>query len=146
MQADTVKVQRYNLADMPPEFSIVRRMVSEHGYQYPIIMVEGRTPAGKRIRKRFKSEEEARTWKGLQDIKVLNRHSELHRVVTKLTQDQISEAEALVGRLSDRYTLTQVGDYFFQHFHEPDFKISFSEASVKFRGAMEGVIRDRTLV
>ena len=121
-------------------------MVNEHGYRYPIVMVEGRDSDGKRIRKRFKSEEEARTWKGLQEIKALNHHSELYSVVTKLTQSQISEAEALVARISDRYTLTQVGDYFFQHFHEPDFKISFSEASVKFRGAMEGVIRDRTLV
>lgn len=145
MQADTVKVQRYNLADMP-EFTIVRRMVNEHGYQYPIVMVEGRDSGGKRIRKRFKSEEDARTWKGLQEIKALNHHSELHSVVTKLTQAQISEAEALVARLSTGYTLTQVGDYFFQHFHEPAFKISFSEASVKFRGSMEGVIRDRTLV
>jgi site-specific recombinase XerD len=145
MQADTVKVQRYTLADMP-QFTIVRRTVNEHGYRYPIVMVEGRSADGHRIRKRFKNEEDARTWKGLQEIKALNQHSELHPVVTKLNQAQIAEAEAIVVRLSDRYTLTQVGDYFFQHFHEPDFKISLSEASVKFRGAIEGVIRDRTLV
>ena len=118
MQADTIRVQQYNLADMP-EFTIVRRMVNEHGYQYPIVMVEGRDSGGKRIRKRFKSEEDARTWKGLQEIKALNHHSELHSVVTKLTQAQIAEAEALVARLSTGYTLTQVGDYFFQHFHQP---------------------------
>jgi site-specific recombinase XerD len=145
MQADTFKVQRYTLADMP-QFTIVRRTVNEHGYRYPIVMVEGRSADGHRIRKRFKNEEDARTWKGLQEIKALNQHSELHPVVTKLNQAQIAEAEAIVVRLSDRYTLTQVGDYFFQHFHEPDFKISLSEASVKFRGAIEGVIRDRTLV
>ena len=145
MQVDAPKLKRYDLAVMP-EFKIVRRMVREHGYEYSIIMVEGRKPDGRRIRKRFKNEEAARTWKGLQEIKTLNEHSELHPVVTKLTGSQIAQAEALVARLSDRYTLTQVGDYFFQHFHEPDFKISLSEASVKFRGAMEGVIRDRTLI
>ena len=103
-------------------------------------MVEGRDSDGKRIRKRFKSEEEARTWKGLQEIKALNHHSELYSVVTKLTQSQISEAEALVARISDRYKLTECIDFFLQHFHEPDFKISFSEASVKFRGALEGQV------
>ncbi|MBV9642889.1 MAG: site-specific integrase [Verrucomicrobia bacterium] len=144
MQVDTTKLRRYDLAVMP-EFKIVRRIVREHGYEYPIIMVEGQGPKG-RIRKRFRNEQEARNWKALQDIKILNLHSELHSVVTKLTQAEISEAEALVARLANRYTLTEIGDYFFQHFHEPDFKISLSEASVKFRGAMEGVIRDRTLI
>ncbi|MBV9129794.1 MAG: hypothetical protein JO298_05335, partial [Verrucomicrobia bacterium] len=90
-----------------PEFKIVRRIVREHGYEYPIIMVEGQGPKG-RIRKRFRNEQEARNWKALQDIKILNLHSELHSVVTKLTQAEISEAEALVARLANRYTLTEI--------------------------------------
>ena len=92
MQLDTLRLKRYDLANMP-ELRIVRRMVREHGYEYPIIMVEGRAPDGLRIRKRFESEEEARSWKGIREIQALNEHSEFHPVVTKLTQQQIAEAE-----------------------------------------------------
>jgi hypothetical protein len=33
-----------------------------------------------------------------------------------------------------------------KHFQDPDFKITIQDASVKFRGAKEGVIRDRSLI
>jgi hypothetical protein len=67
--------------------------VRDHGYEYEAIWVEGRSANGERIRKRFRTEEQAQTWKGLREIEALNEHSEFHSVVTKLTGDQITEAE-----------------------------------------------------
>jgi site-specific recombinase XerD len=37
-------------------------------------------------------------------------------------------------------------DYFFQHYREADFAIRFADASVEFRGDLEGQVRDRSLV
>src|SRR5207244_6994158 len=67
-------------------------------------------------------------------------------IQTRLTAAQLSEAESCLDRLSPKYTLTEAVDYFLKHFHAPDFTITVGEASAKFRGAMEGVIRDRTLI
>jgi integrase len=40
----------------------------------------------------------------------------------------------------------QVTDYFFRNHQEVDFKISLAKASVAFRGAKEGVIRERSIM
>ena len=47
-----------------------------------------------------RAEEEARSWKGIREIQALNEHSEFHPVVTKLTQQQIAEAENAFNRLA----------------------------------------------
>jgi hypothetical protein len=145
MQLDTRRLKRYDLANMP-ELRIVRRMVREHGYEYPIIMVEGRTSDGLRIRKRFKSEEEARSWKGIREIQALNEHSEFHPVVTKLTQQQITEAENAFNRLGTRYSLTSALDFFLKHCCEPDVILSLEDALARFLEAKAGHIRDRSRV
>jgi site-specific recombinase XerC len=142
---DTPKRKRYDLANMP-ELKIVRRMVREHGYEYPIIMVEGSTADGLRIRKRFKNEEAARSWKGLREIEALNEHSELHSVVTKLTGDQIAEAENAFSRLGTRYSLTSALDFFFKHYCEPDVVLSLEDSTDQFLEAKAEQVRDRSLV
>ena len=115
-------------------------------YRYEFWHVQGRDLDGKRIRKKFATREKALDWKSRKEIELLNRGRKLHSVVTELSDEQIREAQACFIRLGERYTLTQVVDHFFQSYREPDFKISLSEASVKFRGDMEGRIRDRSLV
>src|ERR1700676_1476501 len=115
-------------------------------YRYEIWHVQGRDLEGHRIRKKFSTREEALNWKSRKEIELINRGRQLHSVITDLSDEQIKEAQACFLRLGNRYKLTECIDFFLQHFHEPDFKISFSEASVKFRGALEGQVRERTIV
>jgi site-specific recombinase XerD len=129
-----------------PKFRILRRMVREHGYAYPVIIVEGRTADGTRVRKRFRDEETARTWKNLREIQALNDHSELHPVVTRLTQAQIAEAEHAFGRLGSRYSLTTALDFFLRHYSEPEIVLSLEEAGARFLEAKAEQIRGRSLV
>jgi hypothetical protein len=115
-------------------------------YRYEFWHVQGTDLDGKRIRKKFRSRDKAVDWKNLKEIELRNRGRKLHSVITDLSAEQINEAQACFLRLGDRYTLTQAVDFFFGHYQQPDFKISLSEAAVKFRGAQEGQVRDRTLV
>ena len=116
----------------------------DHGYK--CWFVYGNDGKGRRIQKKFQDETRARLWKAAKEIELANVQNRARHVQTTLTPEQLSEAEACIARLKSRYSLTQVVDYFLRHFQEPDFKIRFSEASVKFRGALEGQVRDRSLV
>jgi Phage integrase, N-terminal SAM-like domain len=115
-------------------------------YRYEFWHVQGKDSDGRRIRKKFSDRQKALDWKNLKEIELTNRGRKLHSVITDLSDEQIKEAQACFIRLGDRYTLTQAIDYFLGHYQKPDFKISLSEATVKFRGALEGQVRDRTLV
>src|SRR5215469_6116384 len=143
MHLATIQRKRYDLRSMP-RFNIVRRIVRDHGYLYEAIWVEGRDLNGERIRKRFKTEEQARTWKGSREIQALNEHSEFHPVVTKLTQEQIAEAENAFRRLGTRYSLTSAIEFFLRHYCEPDVVLSIKEAAAQFLEAKTGQIRDRS--
>jgi integrase family protein with SAM-like domain len=135
--------KRYDLRNMP-RFQIVRRIVRDHGYQYEAIWVEGRSANGERIRKRFRTEEAARTWKSLREIQSLNEHSEFYPVVTKLTQEQIAEAENAFRRLGTRYSLTSGIEFFLKNYCEPDVVVSIEEAAAQFLEAKARQIRDRS--
>jgi hypothetical protein len=101
---------------------------------------------GKRCRRKFEDQREAKLFAGQKHAELLNAERSSRHVQTRLTNVQLDEAEAIIARLGDRYTLTEVGDFFFRNHQETDFKISLSAASVAFRGAQEGVIRDRSIV
>jgi hypothetical protein len=102
--------------------------------------------SGKRCRRKFEDQREAKLFAGQKHAELLCAERQTRRVQTRLTDAQLDEAEAIIARLGDRYTLTDVGDFFFRNHQEADYKISLSAASVAFRGAQEGVIRDRSIV
>jgi len=137
-----------------PERAIQLSLVQKHekdsrvgkSYRYEFWHVQGTDLGGNRIRKKFRTREAALDWKSRKEIELMNRGRKLHSVITELSDEQVREAQACFIRLGDRYTLTQAVDHFLLDYREPDFKISLSEATVKFRGAMEGQIRDRSLV
>jgi site-specific recombinase XerD len=132
-----------------PRLSLDERVIKDNrwpDHRYKCWFVYGSDGKGGRIQKKFQDETKARLWKGAKEIELANVQNRTRHVQTTLTLEQLSEAEGCIARLKIRYTLTQAVDYFLQHFHEPEFKIRFSEASVKFRGALEGQVRDRTLV
>jgi hypothetical protein len=120
--------------------------LKQHGFSYETWEVHGYRADGTRIRIRCKSEDEARIKKSEEETKLINAERAARFIQTRLTAAQLSEAEACVDRLFPKYTLTEAVDFFFKHFHAPDFQISISDASAKFREAKEGVIRDRTLI
>src|SRR6516162_780049 len=126
--------------------SIRQEVAYEHGYKYECWKVYGTDSQGTRIRKQFQDEASARFWKAAKEVEILNCERATRHLPTHLTVDQLAAAEGLVARLGDRYTLEAVGDYFFRHHVEADFKISVARASVAFRGAMEGVIRERSIL
>jgi integrase family protein with SAM-like domain len=117
----------------------------EHGVEYKTWMVAGYVN-GKRIRIRCQSQQEALMRKSEKETEAINSERSSRFIQTRLTATQLNEAEFCFDRLAPRYGLTEAVDYFLKNFHAPDFAITVGEASVKFRGAMEGVIRDRTLV
>jgi hypothetical protein len=117
----------------------------EHGTEYQTWLVDGYVN-GKRIRIRCKSEDEALMRKSEEETKAINAERSSRFIQTRLTAAQLSEAESCFDRPAPKYTLTEAVDYFLKHFHAPDFAITVGEASTKFRSAMEGVIRDRSLI
>jgi site-specific recombinase XerD len=117
----------------------------EHGTEYQTWMVDGYVN-GKRIRIRCKDEAEALMRKSEKETEAINAERSSRFIQTRLTTAQLNEAEACFDRLAPKYTLTEAVDFFFRHFHQPDFQISISDASTKFRTALEGQVRDRTLV
>lgn len=100
---------------------------------------------GKRILIHCKSRSEASKRKSEEQTKTINAARCSRRIQTTLTAAQLKEAESYFNRLAPKYTLSEAVDYFLRHFHALDFQITLSEASTKFRTAMEGVVRDRTL-
>ena len=128
------------------EIAIKRVELKQHGFSYETWEVHGYRADGTRIRIRCKSEEEARIRKSEEETKAINTERSSRFIQTRLTATQLSEAESCFDRLVPKYTLTEAVDYFLKHFHAPDFTITVGEASTKFRAAMEGVIRDRTLI
>src|SRR3984893_11425383 len=128
------------------EIAIKRVELKQHGFSYETWEVHGYRADGTRIRIRCKSEEEARIRKSEKETKAINTERSSRFIQTRLTATQLSEAESCFDRLVPKYTLTEAVDYFLKHFHAPDFTITVGEASTKFRAAMEGVIRDRTVI
>jgi site-specific recombinase XerD len=117
---------------------------TEHGATYQTWMVSGRIN-GKRIRIRCKSEQEALIRKSEQETAAINAERSTRFIQTRLSADQLNEAEACFARLQPKYTLTQATDYFLRHFHAPDFEITVSDASTQFQAALEGTVRPRSL-
>ena len=110
---------------------------------YEVVWIDS---SNKRQRKRYTDRNEAVLFSSEKYTELLNNGSSHRSLSTVLTESTLREAEACVTRLAPKYTLTEAVDYYLKNFHLPDFTITVAEASVKFRGAMEGVIRDRTLV
>jgi hypothetical protein len=116
------------------------------GATYQSYQVIWKDHEGRRQRKQFADHNEAALFSSEKHTALLNRESSHRNVSTILSEPDIREAESCITRLGGKYKLAEAVDFFLKHFHEPDFKITVSEASVKFRASLEGRVRDRTLV
>jgi hypothetical protein len=116
------------------------------GATYQSYQVIWKDHEGRRQRKQFADHNEAALFSSEKHTELLNRGSSHRNVSTILSEPDIRAAESCITRLGGKYKLAEAVDFFLKHFHEPDFKITVSEASVKFRASLEGRVRDRTLV
>jgi hypothetical protein len=119
---------------------------TKDGKTYSSYEVVWNDSSNKRQRKRYTDREKAVLFSNEKHTELLNTGASHRLLSTVLPEAILREAESCVTRLAPKYSLTEAIDYFLKHFHAPDFTITVGEASVKYRGAMEGAIRDRTLV
>src|SRR5258708_14271388 len=106
------------------EIGIKQVTLKQQGYTYQAWEVHGYRPDGTRIRIRCKSEDEARIRKSEQETAAINSERASRFIPTRLTADQLSEAESCFDRLAPKYTLTEATDYFLKHYPAPTFQIS----------------------
>jgi hypothetical protein len=125
-------------------FAIRQVTFKEHGVQYPGWFVSG-TANGRRVRIRCKTESEAKMKKIEQDTLAINSERSTRFLATRLTAEQLGQAESCVDRLAPRYSLIQAVDYFLRHHHAPEFTLTVSAALARFLTAMEGQIRPPSL-
>jgi hypothetical protein len=116
------------------EFTLTLREITESkdGFQWNTYLVQGWREGDAWKRKKFKDHDDALAFIYRKQVELANDSGASHRVVTRLDEDQIKEAEDAIHRLGSRYTLREAVDYFISHFCEPDFKITIKDAKVKF--------------
>jgi integrase len=124
--------------------SIKQITVKERGVQYQTWLVSGMVN-GSRVRIKCKDEQTAKLKKVEQETLAINSERSTRFLATRLTPEQLGEAESCWDRLSPRYTLAAAVDYFLRHHHAPDFTLTVSDSLTRFLSAMEGQIRSRSL-
>ncbi len=84
---------------------------------------------GVRIRRNFKTQEEAAAEKAVLEVKALQMASSLCAVTTRLAEDQVREAEAVFRRLAGgRRTLSFCVDYALTNHRTPENEKALDEA------------------
>ncbi len=129
------------------DFTLTLRPITEHkdGFQWTTYLVQGWREGTAWKRRKFKDRADAVAFMNLKAVELENDSGEKHRVVTRLTREQVEEAESLMTRLGNRYTLKEAVDYFLKHFCEPDHKITMKDALVKFiEGKEREGVRERS--
>jgi hypothetical protein len=99
--------------------------------------VDGRLH-GVRIRKNFKTREEAAAEKAVLEIKVLQTSAGFRQIATALTEDQVREAEALFQRVAGKaHALSFYVDFALANYREPEHQKTLSDAVAGYVAAKE---------
>ena len=81
----------------------IRKLKSyKNGVEYSAFLVQGWTENGKRQRRQFKTEEEAKRFVSEKQIALIN-NVPINTVATRLTPEQVAEAESAFSRLAGRH-------------------------------------------
>jgi site-specific recombinase XerD len=129
------------------EFTLSIREINESkdGFQWSTFLVQGWREGDAWKRRKFKDKDAALSFIYKKQVELANDYGASHRVVTRLNDDQVKEAEDAIHRLGSRYTLREAVDYFIRHFCEPDFKITMKDARTKFiEGKEREGVRERS--
>src|ERR1017187_68823 len=93
---------------------------------------------GVRIRKNFKTREEAAAEQTMLELKALNAANGLHTIATILTAEQVREAEAVFHRLADgARPLSFYVDFAVANYREPDNQKLLADAIAEYVAAKE---------
>jgi hypothetical protein len=111
---------------------IKTRTLSAHGFSYTTHMVVGRDASGLRLRKCFKSREDATAFIAGEQTRILNAETATRPVNTRLTSEQLHAAESAFTRLGARHTLDEAVSYFLDNYASPDETITLKSAVEKF--------------
>lgn len=123
-----------NLNMSPSPFSI-RRFKNRNGATS--WRVDGRL-SGVRIRRNFKTQQEAAAEKAMLEVKALQVGTDLNMVPTSLTTDQVREAEAVVRRIADSgHSLSFYIDFALTNYQEPVNRRSLGLAVADYVAAKE---------
>jgi hypothetical protein len=99
--------------------------------------VDGRLH-GLRIRKNFKTREEAAAEQATLELKAMNAANGLHAIATALTPEQVREAEAVFHRLADKTrSLSFYVDFAVANYREPEKQKQLTEAIVAYVAAKQ---------
>jgi hypothetical protein len=129
----------------PPKPPTIRTLkYIKDGKRYRSAQVTWYGADGVRQRKQFADQSEAALFASETHTRLLNNGAAHRNISTILPETTIREFELCFSRLG-KYTITEATDFFLENFQDPDFKITIGDAAVKFRGAKEGVIRDRSI-
>ncbi|QYY37136.1 hypothetical protein [Ruficoccus sp. ZRK36] len=111
---------------------VVHRTLKKGSYRWKTWYVEGFDHLGRRIRIQRQSKTEAYAIASELDIKLLNSDMEVRPLATRLSKDQLKQAEYAFHRLNDRWTLDQVLDFFIKRHHEPTVIVTLANAREAF--------------
>jgi hypothetical protein len=123
---------------------VPRTLKGGDGYEWTTHRVEGRDPNGQRIRRCFKDRKQAEAFVTAMRTKLLNAQTAVTTAVTRLTPDQLKQAEAAFARLGSRYTLDQAVTFFVDNYAAPDEAVTLKTAVEKFSEGKDDV-RKNTL-
>lgn len=118
------------------EFSIRRMIARERGRSYVTFQVTGYLD-GARIRKRFQSRDEALGEKNRLEVLAANAESGTRTVNTRLTPEQLAEAEACFHRLAGK-PMTLAVDWFLETYRPPSVEKLLTDAVPEFVASRVG--------
>jgi site-specific recombinase XerD len=144
--ARTKKQKKTSLIQRFGPLSLKRSMANDHGYAYTFFMVEGVDGSGSRIRKKFKDEDEARSFATANVERIANGRELKKAISTDLDTEQLAQAENAFRRLRGRYSLDEVIEYFLRHFKAPETEITLIDARKAFlEGKEREGLRERSI-
>jgi len=125
---------------MKPSLAIKRVRLTENGCAYETFRLVG-TVDGQRIRKQFQNREDALGEKNRLEVVAANARNRIRITNTRLSEDQVAEAEAAFHRLGGK-TLTEVVDWFLTNYRPPCVEKPLGEAVAAFlEGHSEAVVK-----
>lgn len=122
----------------------------KNGKEYSAWRVRYEDKNGKRKLKQFPTEREAKDFHDLEVINAKNRDIQFTSVTTKLSREQLEEAESAFHALGEGYTLKEAVEYFLKYHRPADKEMPLSEAVFRYTEAKElgnsvKQVRGRTL-
>ena len=108
-------------------FSVRKVKLRANGHVYFAWKVDGRIN-GTRHRRFFSDREEAEAHRAVKEIQALNEAKVVRTTVSRLSGDQLRDAEAALQRLQGRYSLVLAADWLLRTFRDTLTQKSFAES------------------